>query len=132
MRTFFCKHYRAMASHDTCEAGIAYEQFKGMPFENRPCFGKRGKPNNAGCEKADMPTEAELAARDEELRKTLVARAAIVEACGGPWKKGKPSTGGTIDCPVCKAVKSLRYSRAGYNGHIHAACKTEGCVSWME
>ena len=21
---------------------------------------------------------------------------------------------------------------AAYNGHVHARCKTEGCVSWME
>ena len=38
---------------------------------------------------------------------------------------------GEMDCPVCKAGR-LRYSRAGYNGHIHARCSTPSCVAWME
>ena len=38
---------------------------------------------------------------------------------------------GEMDCPVCKTGK-LRYSRASYNGHVHAGCTTKGCVSWME
>lgn len=41
------------------------------------------------------------------------------------------SGAGEMQCPVCKAGK-LRYSRAGYNGHVHAACSTETCVRWME
>lgn len=41
------------------------------------------------------------------------------------------SGAGEIDCPVCKAAK-LRYSRAGYNGHVHAACMNDKCVRWME
>jgi hypothetical protein len=39
--------------------------------------------------------------------------------------------GGEIVCPVCKTGK-LCYSRAAYNGHVHAACSTNGCVAWME
>lgn len=38
---------------------------------------------------------------------------------------------GEMECPVCKTGK-LRYSRAAYNGHVHAACSTETCVRWME
>jgi hypothetical protein len=38
---------------------------------------------------------------------------------------------GKMDCPICKTGK-LRYSRAAYNGHVHASCSTDGCVSWME
>jgi hypothetical protein len=38
---------------------------------------------------------------------------------------------GVMDCPVCGTGK-LHYSRAGYNGHVHARCETDGCVSWME
>ena len=41
------------------------------------------------------------------------------------------SGAGEIDCPVCKSAK-LRYSRAGYNGHVHAACMNGNCVRWME
>lgn len=41
------------------------------------------------------------------------------------------SGAGVMACPVCKTGK-LRYSRAGYNGHVHGACSTENCVRWME
>lgn len=41
------------------------------------------------------------------------------------------SGGGAIPCPVCK-TGTLRYSRAAYNGHVHAGCSTQGCVQWME
>ena len=45
--------------------------------------------------------------------------------------RGYISGAGQIDCPVCKVGK-LRYSRAAYNGHVHAGCTTQGCVRWME
>lgn len=38
---------------------------------------------------------------------------------------------GEIECPVCKEGK-LRYARAAYNGHVHAACTNKKCVAWME
>jgi hypothetical protein len=38
---------------------------------------------------------------------------------------------GEMECPVCKTGK-LRYSRAAYNGHVHARCSTDDCVAWME
>lgn len=52
----------------------------------------------------------------------------------GPWNKKKYRVGGAgrIDCPACGGHETLGFTRAAYNGHIHAACKTDGCVSWME
>ena len=135
-RTGFCNHYRAMSEHTSCEAGVSYETLKGVPHDARPCFVRNGKPGSHPCPLAKYPTAEELAKRDAEFAKrfegTMKAREAIVEACGGPWKKGKPGASGTIDCPVCNGVKTLRFSRAGYNGHVHASCKTADCVSWME
>lgn len=74
-------------------------------------------------------TEAEMNARLDNIGK---AREAIVKACGGPWKKGAKGCSGAINCPVCSKPDALAFSRSGYNGHIHARCSTEGCVSWME
>lgn len=134
--TIFCNHYRAMSEHDTCKVGVSYNSFDGVSFDKRPCFCKSGKPPNAGCSLIDIPTAEQIAAEDAEFRKRFEligkARDAIVTHLGGPWKRGTAGAGGTIDCPACGAEKSLRFSRAGYNGHIHAACKTEGCVRWME
>jgi hypothetical protein len=38
---------------------------------------------------------------------------------------------GSIKCPICN-LGELRYSRASYNGHVHARCSNKTCVSWME
>lgn len=40
------------------------------------------------------------------------------------------SGSGKMPCPICKTGE-LRYSRAQYNGHVHARCMA-GCVAWME
>ena len=39
---------------------------------------------------------------------------------------------GAMDCPVCGGTRTLRYHESSHNGHIHARCKTDGCVSFME
>lgn len=135
-RRGFCNHYRAMSEHDTCEAGVSYETMKGMSFDVRPCFFKGDPPTakSTACELAMYPTIEELAARDAELAQRSdrmgKAREAIVAACGGKWKKGMPGKRGVIECPNCKG--KLHYSRAGYNGNVHAQCETTGCCSWME
>ena len=134
--TEFCKHYRAMSDHDTCSKGVAYETFKGMKFEKRPCFMKCGRDPNPGCSLMEMPTKEEIKAREKEIAqqfaKIVIAREAIKAACGGEWKRGDDGKRGRIDCPVCGGVGSLGFTRASYNGHIHAACETEGCVRWLE
>lgn len=136
-RATFCNHYRAMSDHDTCAAGVPYSKFDGMAFGKRPCFRKdRNESVRCGCDLVQFPTDAELDAAENEMlerfNKIASARRAIVDACGGPWKRGAAGAGGVIDCPACGGTKSLRYSRAGYNGHVHASCSTPGCVKWME
>lgn len=135
IQTIWCKHYRAMSNHETCEVGIPYEKFKGVPFNQRPCFCKPGQAPPGGCDKAEYPTAEEIAEEDRKINERIaqvgIARQAIVAHCGGPWKRGMPGTSGRIPCPVCKTGE-LRFSRAGYNGHIHAGCTTDGCVRWLE
>jgi len=130
----FCKHYRAMSEHTTCKKGVAYDDFKGLKFEQQPCFEKDGVAP-PGCALAEFPTAEEREERRKEIMaqfaKMATARNAIVEHLGGPWKRGTAGAAGTIKCPVC-SEGALRFTRAGYNGHIHAACSTAGCVSWME
>lgn len=127
----WCKNYRAMSEHKTCLAGIDYDIFQGRPFEDRPCWHKCG-----GCAAAVYPTPEEIAAEEAEINARCEmlgkARQSIVSHLGGPWKRGTPGATGVIDCPVCGGGKTLHFSRSGYNGHIHAKCVTEDCVSWME
>ncbi len=148
----WCKHYRGMHERDACEVGIKFEDVKvkhesPIPYTSRgiqytatvslPCFPAGDSLNlaNATCEKCVFPTAEELAAEEAELKKgmeeMMKVRAAIVAHLGGPWKKGMKGNAGSIDCPVC--VKGcVNFSRAGYNGHIHAKCSTPECVAWME
>jgi hypothetical protein len=131
-----CKHYRGMHEKDWCEAGVVFKELscygKDGFFDICPCFG----PSGSKCDKAEYPTAEEMAAHDAEMKALFErigkARTAIVEHLGGPWKRGTPGANGKIDCPICGGRESLAFSRAGYNGHIHAACATEDCVSWME
>lgn len=136
LSTIFCNHYRSMHNNDTCKVGVSYESLKGIAFEKRPCFCKPGKEPNAGCSLMEMPTPEELAETEAYFRKrfemTNKAREAIVTHLGGAWKRGVAGASGVIDCPVCGVEKSLQFSRAGCNGHIHASCNTQDCVRWME
>jgi hypothetical protein len=132
----WCIHYRAMSEHKTCEAGVDYESLKGLPFDKRPCFkDKPGDPIRPGCDKVEYPTPEQQAEYEAAIKKRMegfvIARKAIVDHLGGPWKRGTKGASGEIDCPVCKTGK-LRFSRAGVNGHIHAGCTTKDCVGWME
>lgn len=135
MAKAWCKHYRGMHRKDTCEAGVRFDSLPHVGTRlfhgTCPCFGPRG-----GCDKAEYPTAEEMAAEDAEIAKRFEAmgkaREAIVNSLGGPWKRGTPGAKGAIDCPVCGEKQSLRFLRSGYNGHIHAQCNTQGCVSWME
>lgn len=131
----WCKHYAGMHQKTACEAGVVFATLPQYGsagfFDVCPCFGPRG-----GCELASYPTAEELAAAREESDRRWkaigLARGAIVQSLGGPWKRGTAGASGAIACPVCGRAESLRFSRSGYNGHIHAACGTEGCVRWME
>ena len=135
MASKFCKHYRGMFKTDKCEAGVDFlslEHYGTRKFrEFCPCFGA----DSAGhCEMSEYPTPEEMAKEDRELDELFenvsTARTAIVEKCNGPWKRGMPGVTGTVECPVCGG--DLRFSRAAYNGHVHASCKTKDCLSWME
>jgi hypothetical protein len=132
-----CKHYTGTVNK-ACAVGVEYatvELNKGTPGYSLPCITKYNA-GGATCSKCEMPTAEEIVAEEVEHRKRMdsmmLARKAIVAHLGGPWKKGTPGASGVIDCPACNGVKTLRFSRAGYNGHVHAACLTAGCVQWME
>lgn len=136
-RKGWCEHYRGTANGDTCAAGVKYADVtdKSTSPHSLPCI-EKWNLSGVTCDKCEMPTPEQVAAREAEMQKRYAdigaARKAIVEACGGPWKKGVAGSGGRIDCPVCKAVNGLAFSRSGYNGHIHAKCLADKCVAWME
>jgi hypothetical protein len=110
--------------------GIKYESVR-QPSEHGyifPCI----TAGCTGCDKKQLSTPEELDAEEQYFKqRTKMALEAIVaiQQHAGDYKKGEGKRG-VIDCPTCKA--KLHYSRAGYNGHIHAQCETKGCVSFMQ
>jgi hypothetical protein len=134
-----CRHFNGLMN-DACEAGVNYADVRKGRGAGRgyalPCF-KDDSAEHPECHcgkqsfKTHAEIESEIEATNRHFEDTMTARKAIVDHLGGPWKKGMPGTNGTIPCPVCKAG-SLGFSRAGYNGHIHAGCTTPDCVAWME
>ncbi|TXH09875.1 MAG: hypothetical protein E6R04_06965 [Spirochaetes bacterium] len=133
-KTEFCNHYQAMSDHDECKIGVPYEKFIGLSYDQRPCFLRGCGPAPGGCEHQIFPTPDEIAIREAEMNKRYErmgkARKSIEFHLGGPWKRGTPGASGSIPCPNCDGT--LRFSRAGYNGHIHAGCTTPNCCAWME
>ena len=146
-----CRHFTGMKD-DVCKAGVRYadvqkdhdpiryvhRKSERVPYTHTRSFPCLGKYNLGGavCDKLSLPTPEEVAAEEAEwerlFERTKACRAAIVAHLGGPWKRGMAGSAGAIDCPACGAAGALRFTRSGYNGHVHAACTTADCVSWME
>lgn len=133
-----CVHYNGCLGNDTCDAGVNYAELAGPGdayAQRLPCHPQLTGQPKVVCEKKRLPTVEELAEDERETKERSVrigkVRAAIVEACGGPWKKGMLGVAGSIECPAC--IKgSVSFTRSGYNGHVHARCSTAGCASWIE
>lgn len=136
MREDICKHWPGFVMFEEngeCGDGVALASVtisEPVTIATIPCA---SRCDEATCDKRQFPTAEEIEARPGELEALMVrmmkAREAIVEKIG-PYIEGK-SDSGDIPCPVCEKG-TLRYSRAGYNGHIHAACTNADCVRWME
>lgn len=123
-----CRHFRTPIHHATCAAGVNY---RALGDDSRPGYiarlpcvlGVLNKEPNA-CEKRDAFTDAEVEAREEEIKKRseMTVKAIVL------IKKEKKAAG-HIECPKCKA--KLSYSVAKSNGHIWGQCETKDCLVWM-
>ncbi|MET3414799.1 hypothetical protein [Methylobacterium sp. 1030] len=120
----WCKNYNGFANNETCKAGMNYKTVAGSEtgwINILPCT----KPVSCvSCPKMEKPTEAEVAAWEEytkgRFQMIMTARRAIIQT---------GLKGGSIECPSCKGA--LYFSIAS-NGHVHAKCSAEDCLSWME
>lgn len=132
----FCVHFRG-TQHTRCDAGLIIPSAK-PPGTASVCghcipdFNTGQIANPHPCPSYRVETPEERAAKDAEIDALVgrinTARKAITDHTGGA--RGKA---GTIPCPVCKAPgRTLGFSVASCNGHIHAKCVTPGCVAWTE
>lgn len=119
-----CVHFTGI-QNQTCKAGVAYSSFDrpGLPCLKDFCKGHT-------CEHLHFPTAEEVAAQVafERTRMALDGVRQDMKAKGFRRGRGGQSE---LPCPVC-TTGTLRYSVANCNGHIHAACTTQRCVSWMQ
>lgn len=131
-----CVHFTGI-QHEKCEAEVNYHDQFGSGvgcFVSIPCMLCRGEVAvEKTCPMVKYPTRAEANAKqDERDAHTKNAMRAMVAAHNDAKEKGlgKGNGGaGELKCPLCPDGM-LRYSVAGYNGHMYAGC-TNGCVSWM-
>jgi len=129
-----CVHFNGL-QNATCDGGVDYQSVRDKAQARRaqyPCW-RDGA--TLPCDQRHFPTPEEVAAEvrsiEESSQRSLVAmRAAHEDAKQHGYGKGHGGIG-EIVCPVC-ATGVLRYSVAGYNGHIHGRCETTDCVAWME
>ncbi len=128
-----CRHFTGV-QHKECSVGVAYESVRDIssgPYKFA-CF-KDERPEL--CSHASFPTqeEAEAYVLDVERRTENVMtamRAVQADAKRHGYGKGRGGQG-AIACPSCEGG-TLRYSVAGYNGHIWGNCSTPGCAKWMQ
>ena len=133
----WCVHFNGI-QNKTCRANINYREIIGGDdfgwARRMPCDLEDSANCTITCASRKFPLREEA---EDEVIKTDKACAdslrAVVEAHADAKKKGfKRGHGGnsSMACPVCGG--KLHYRVSGYNGHMHAKCETDGCVSWME
>jgi hypothetical protein len=133
-----CVHFKGI-QHDLCGAGINIRQLVGGPelgwAARLPCLLMDAEKCTVVCESRKLLTrdeaEAEVSKDRERMKRTLKAVAAAHDDAG---RKGfKVGLGGadSMPCPLDCGGR-LYYRVASVNGHMHAKCETDGCVSWME
>jgi len=135
-KTTNCRHFNGIMN-DCCDAGVNYDVLREGDKYNLPCLklNLSVKKDPAKCDKFEVMTPEEAAASADETvargDNTLLAmRAAHADAKAKNLGKGKGGAD-SIPCPTgCGGT--LHYRVASYNGHMHAQCSTNGCVSWME
>lgn len=118
-------------------------QFRILPAHGKGTYVRPGEPtvrqeiDRKGqavmpCEYLQLPT-AEEVERDRIADKAELDKAVAALNVASAWRvTPKPATDRheVIECPACKG--RLHLSQSCLNGHVHGACETKGCVSWME
>jgi len=132
-----CRHFNGIMNKN-CEEGVSYKELTNNHELGLPCIssGRDGDRVVAICDGFSTLTkeerEAEEKASSERVKYTMTAMALCVKDSDSKgFKKGhdQDDVAGEVDCPKCG--KKLVYERASYNGHIRAACSTEGCLRWI-
>lgn len=139
-----CKHFGGMRP-PTCAVGVNVREITGGPdlgwLIRIPCRTtvemRGGKPvPRATCPQFELPTDEEHAAEEAKWEAIVLESERRMKLGQELFRrirrenKGR-SNSGSDPCPACEGG-TLYWRIAGYNGHIHARCTTDGCISFME
>jgi len=140
-----CRHFNG-AQNKCCKVGVVYLELTGEGFGSGlklPCtspdtFAKRREELGiklSECSKIDRITHEEAV---QEVKEIIISSDRMMKVCaaahGDAISKGlKEGNGGrsSMPCPT-ECGGTLHYTVASCNGHMHAQCSTQNCVSWME
>jgi hypothetical protein len=127
-----CVHFTGI-QNKTCKVNVLYE--KARDESTKPFKFACLDADTDVCPLRQYPTREQVDADNAALERRMDDMRIAIPACREDAKQkgfGKGHGGqGSIACPVCK-TGTLRYSVAGYNGHMHGRCSTQGCMSWMQ
>lgn len=116
-----CKHFHGIMSKPPCDKGHDISLY--VVHDGRMnCWPCTGSTTAKPCPDYNPPTPAEIAAEEAENKAAFLRVTKAFNAIDN--QKGNS---GTIKCPNCGGV--LHWMRSSYNGHRHARCQTDGCVS---
>jgi hypothetical protein len=131
-----CKHFVGV-QHALCGAGVHLRTLVGGPdlgwALRIPCFARNA--DAPLCNLRELPSQEEAERSEDEHEATLQKFSIAHKAAKADAKsKGlRMGHGGASRMPCPSGCDGeLRYSVASCNGHMHAACTTKGCISWME
>jgi hypothetical protein len=143
-----CIHFNGV-QNKLCARGVAYQQFApGIPcikFIEKSARGgtflepgevaaerKPWKYEGKPCPLYEEPSELEVQVDRAEMMAAMEKTRAALKVASAWRVRPKPvcDRSETVECPVCNG--RLHLTQSSYNGHVHGACDTPGCVRWME
>lgn len=138
-----CVHFTGI-QNKSCKRGFEYDSLsRPLPCirSNTVHFPKERRGEQTPCVHSECseylaPTPEQLA-EDERETAAWVARTLKGLRLASEWrtakgwsKSNRVSAQEVVTCPVCNG--RLHLSLAAYNGHVHGACETKGCIRWMQ
>lgn len=144
LRDNSCKHFNGFGRNETCEAGCNYLDMCGGVRDGLairlPCSGhfanEEVRAKHLGlvpieCPKFEKKTPEDIQKEHDALQAAIDRMTKI-----GPWISAQKKANHPRDrvvaekCPICAGEIQFRIS--SYNGHMHAKCKTDDCINFME
>ncbi len=133
-----CVHFTGI-QNEVCKAKVNIRELVGgsdLGWAARlPCLLMDADKCEVECVSRKLPTreeaETSIDKHDAIIKCTLTVVAAAHEHAETQGLREGSGGAGELPCPL-ECGGTLRYRVASYNGHMHAACSTKGCISWME